>query len=194
MAGAVCALDDDGWLPGVCRRVASPNCDARPVGETISLIVLHAISLPPGQFGGDAVEHLFTNRLDCSLHPYFAQLDGLRVSAHFLIRRDGQLMQFVSCRQRAWHAGFSSWQGRTRCNDFSLGIELEGSDDTPFDDAQYQVLLELLGRLCRHYPVAAIAGHSDVSPGRKTDPGPFFDWQRLLAFGELPGGVYVPRR
>ena len=176
----------DGWLEGV-RHIESPNCDERPLGEAVSLIVVHAISLPPAQFGGEGIVHLFTNQLDAAAHSYFAQISHLRVSAHFIIRRDGELIQFVSCRQRAWHAGLSSWQGRPRCNDFSLGIELEGCDELPFEDVQYLRLLQLLRLLCVHYPIAAVAGHSDISPGRKTDPGPCFDWQRLAAIGDLPG-------
>lgn len=179
-------LRDDGWLDGA-RQIASPNCDRRPEGEALSLIVVHAISLPPGQFAGDAIARLFTNRLDAAAHPYFAQISTLQVSAHFLLRRDGELIQFVSCRQRAWHAGVSSWNGRLRCNDFSLGIELEGCDDLPFADVQYGRLLDLLGLLCAHYPIEAVVGHSDVAPGRKTDPGPHFDWQRLASVGDLPG-------
>jgi AmpD protein len=130
---------------------------------------------------------LFTNRLDPAADTYFAQISHLRVSAHFLIRRDGELIQFVSCRERAWHAGLSSWQGRPRCNDFSLGIELEGCDDLPFEPPQYGCLVDLLRRLCASYPIAAVVGHSDISPGRKTDPGLRFDWHRLAAFGKLPG-------
>jgi len=153
----------------------------------VSLIVVHAISLPPGEFGGTAIVDLFTNRLDPDAHPYFAQLDGLRVSAHFLLRRDGETAQFVSCKRRAWHAGPSLWQGRARCNDFSVGIELEGSDDLPFDDRQYRRLSVLLTTLRAHYPIQAIVGHSDIAPGRKTDPGPCFDWRRLDATGQWPG-------
>ncbi|EXI73625.1 MAG TPA: 1,6-anhydro-N-acetylmuramyl-L-alanine amidase AmpD [Candidatus Accumulibacter phosphatis] len=177
-----------GWLDGALR-IDSPNCDERPAGETVSLIVVHAISLPPASFGGDAITRLFTNRLDAAAHPYFAQIGGLRVSAHFLIRRDGELIQFVSCRKRAWHAGLSSWQGRSRCNDFSLGIELEGCDELTFADAQYECLLTLLGLLCAHFPVTAVVGHSDIAPGRKTDPGPCFDWSRLASVGSLPGAL-----
>ena len=175
-----------GWLDEALR-IVSPNRDARPPGEVVSLIVVHAISLPPGQFGGDAIVELFTNRLDPAAHPYFAQVAGLRVSAHFLIRRNGELIQFVSCRERAWHAGVSAWQGRSHCNDFSLGIELEGCDELPFALAQYGRLDWLLGLLCAHYPIAAVTGHSDIAPGRKTDPGPCFEWRRLARFGELPG-------
>ena len=171
-------LDGDGWLTGA-RRVDSPNFDARPDGETVSLIVVHAISLPPREFGGDAIERLFTNTLDPDAHPYFATISALRVSAHFLIRRDGELLQFVSCARRAWHAGVSAWNGRPRCNDFSLGIELEGCDDLPFEELQYRRLAELIAVLRAHYPLSALAGHSDIAPGRKTDPGPFFDWRRV---------------
>lgn len=185
---AIAAVGSDGWLTGV-RRIASPNCDDRPLGEIVSLIVVHAISLPPGQFGGDGIIELFTNRLEATAHPYFAQIAGLRVSAHFLIRRSGELIQFVSCRERAWHAGVSTWQGRSRCNDFSLGIELEGCDELPFALAQYDCLERLLGLLCAHYPIAAVTGHSDIAPGRKTDPGPCFEWRRLARFGQLPGIV-----
>jgi AmpD protein len=158
--------------------VLSPNCDARPEGE-VSLVVVHNISLPPGEFGGPHIEALFQNRLDPDLHPYFATIQGLRVSAHFLIRRDGELVQFVPCALRAWHAGVSQWQGRERCNDFSLGIELEGADDQPFEPLQYQRLNELLVVLRRHYPIEAVTGHSDIAPGRKTDPGPCFEWAKV---------------
>jgi AmpD protein len=171
-------LAGDGWLAGA-QRVDSPNFDARPLGETVSLLVVHAISLPPGEFGGDAIERLFTNTLDPGAHPYYATISHLRVSAHFLIRRDGALLQFVSCAQRAWHAGVSQWNERSRCNDFSLGIELEGCDELPFDDAQYRRLVDLLATLRGHYPGVALVGHADIAPGRKTDPGPFFDWQRV---------------
>ena len=175
-----------GWLEGL-RRIDSPNHDPRPDGEPITLIVVHAISLPPTEFGGQAIIDLFTNCLDTSTHPYFAQLDGVRVSAHFLLRRDGEMIQFVSCEQRAWHAGQSCWQGRTRCNDFSVGVELEGCDDRSFEDAQYRQLLALLRVLRANYPIDAVVGHSDIAPGRKTDPGPCFDWQRLASLGQLPG-------
>ncbi len=173
-------LDDTGWL-AAARRVVSPNCDARPDGESISLLVIHNISLPPGQFGGPGVEQLFCNRLDPLEHPYYAGIHGLRVSAHFFIRRDGALIQFVPCGLRAWHAGASQWRGRERCNDFSIGVELEGSDEMPFTDAQYAVLDRLVTALRAAYPIADVAGHSDIAPGRKTDPGPCFEWQRLGA-------------
>ena len=175
-----CALDASGWL-AAARRLPSPNCDARPEDMAIELIVIHNISLPPGVFDGDAVIDLFTNRLDWDAHPYFQGIRGLKVSAHFFIRRDGSLIQFVPCTQRAWHAGASNWQGRERCNDFSVGIELEGSDDLPFTDAQYAALIPLVRQLKQTYPIAAVVGHSDIAPGRKTDPGPHFDWQRLHA-------------
>ncbi len=171
-------LDGAGWL-AAARRVASPNCDARPEGEAISLLVIHNISLPPGQFGGSGVEQLFGNRLDPLEHPYYAGIHGLRVSAHFFIRRDGELVQFVPCGLRAWHAGISQWRGRGRCNDFSIGVELEGTDETPFTEAQYAMLNRLVPVLRAAYPIMDVVGHSDIAPGRKTDPGPHFDWGRL---------------
>ncbi len=160
------------------RRVTSPNQDERPPGILPSLLVVHSISLPPGEFGGSAVEELFTNRLDPAAHPYYQGLQGLRVSAHFFLRRDGELLQFVGCEARAWHAGQSRWQGRERCNDFSIGVELEGTDVRPFTDAQYEALERLTRQLRAWYPIDAIVGHSDIAPGRKTDPGPGFDWAR----------------
>ncbi len=168
-------IDAAGWVSGA-RHVHSPNHDRRPPGTAIHLLVIHNISLPPGEFAGNAVERLFTNRLDPDAHPYFAQLRDLKVSAHFFIRRDGGIIQFVPCHKRAWHAGVSSWRGRERCNDFSIGVELEGTDDQPFAPAQYQALSKLTRRLCRAYPIRGIAGHSDIAPQRKTDPGPCFDW------------------
>jgi AmpD protein len=175
-------IDQAGWLEGAVR-VPSPNCDVRPPGEIITLVVVHNISLPPGEFGGPGVEALFTNQLDPAAHPYFEKIKDLRVSAHFFIRRDGHLMQFVPCALRAWHAGVSSWQGRERCNDYSIGIELEGTDEAPFTEAQYVSLNQLLSVLRRAYPIAAVAGHSDIAPGRKTDPGPCFDWGRVKGEG-----------
>lgn len=172
-------MSKDGWLTGV-RRLKSPNFDARPAHAAIDLLVIHNISLPPDEFGGDGVVQLFTNTLDCSAHPYYAQLDGVKVSAHFFIRRDGSMMQFVSCLDRAWHAGVSQWQGRERCNDFSIGIELEGSDFVAFTDEQYAALKLLTKKIKQAYPIRASVGHSDIAPGRKTDPGPFFDWPRYL--------------
>ncbi len=143
--------------------------------------MIHSISLPPGEFGGRDVERLFCNSLDCDAHPYYDRLRGLRVSAHFLIRRSGEVLQFVRCTQRAWHAGASSWRGRDRCNDFSVGIELEGSDEVPYADPQYAVLGALITAVSRAYPVEDVVGHADVAPDRKTDPGPSFDWSRLPA-------------
>ncbi len=160
-------------------QVHSPNCDERPPGAEITLLVVHNISLPPGQFGGTAIAELFTNRLDPAAHPYFATIRQLRVSAHFLIGRDGALTQFVSCARRAWHAGDSSWRGRAQCNDFSIGVELEGTDVLAYEAAQYRVLARLTRALCRRYPIADFAGHQEIAPGRKTDPGPAFDWERL---------------
>lgn len=170
-------IADDGMIDGA-RHLASPNCDERPPGTRIGLIVIHNISLPPGEFGGPGIVDLFTNRLDPQAHPYYAAIAGLRVSAHFLIRRDGELIQFVSCSRRAWHAGASEWRGRSCCNDFSIGIELEGNDDTPFEGAQYEALAGLTRALQARYAIADLAGHSDIAPGRKTDPGPYFDWAR----------------
>jgi N-acetyl-anhydromuramoyl-L-alanine amidase len=158
------------------RVVDSANQDERPAGTAISLAVLHSISLPPGEYGGDAIERLFTNRLDAEAHPYFRDIAHLRVSSHFLVRRDGAVVQFVPVARRAWHAGVSAWRGRSACNDFSVGIELEGTDDSAFEDAQYRVLAALLNSL----PVRDFAAHSEVAPGRKTDPGAGFDWTRLL--------------
>jgi N-acetyl-anhydromuramoyl-L-alanine amidase len=171
-----------GWCADA-RRIDTPNCDARPPDTDISLLVIHNISLPPGEFGGPGVEQLFTNRLDPAAHPYYATIHSLRVSAHFFIRRDGELLQFVACGQRAWHAGVSSWRGRERCNDFSIGVELEGSDDQPFSDAQYTRLNQLIADLRAAYPgLVDLAGHSDIAPGRKTDPGPYFDWSQVRGF------------
>lgn len=172
------SFDAVGWLADA-RQLPSPNCDARPEGMAISLIVIHNISLPPGVFDGDAVIELFTNRLDWDAHPYYQGIRGLEVSAHFFIRRDGTLIQFVPCTLRAWHAGVSSWQGRERCNDFSIGIELEGSDELPFTEAQYATLVPLVEGLKQAYPIQDVVGHSDIAAGRKTDPGPHFAWQRL---------------
>lgn len=168
----------DGWLHGV-SHIPSPNIDARPAGASVDLIVIHSISLPPGEFAGDGVERLFTNRCDPDAHPCFAELQSLRVSAHFFVRRDGQIIQFVSCQDRAWHAGASRWRQRERCNDFSVGIELEGGDFWPFEAVQYQKLQDLLSALLRAYPMAEIAGHCHIAPGRKTDPGPYFEWARI---------------
>jgi len=173
-------LDEAGRLPAA-RFLRSPNCDDRPAGSAITLLVIHNISLPPGRFSGDGVADLFLNRLDLAAHPYYADLEGLRVSAHFFIRRRGELIQFVPCALRAWHAGKSLWSGRERCNDFSIGVELEGSDELPFTFAQYATLARLTRTLKTAYPIRDIAGHSDIAPGRKTDPGPHFDWARYRA-------------
>ena len=173
-------VNGNGWLAGA-RRVLSPNCDSRPPGAEISLLVVHSISLPRGEYGGDAIERLFTDRLDPASHPSFADLAGVRVSSHFLIRRSGALVQFVPLAQRAWHAGASRWRGRERCNDFSIGIEIEGTDDSAFAAGQYAPLGRLIRNLQLRLPLRDIAGHSDVAPGRKSDPGTRFDWPRLLA-------------
>ncbi len=165
----------DGWCHQATPR-PSPNCDARPDDAAIDLLVIHNISLPPRQFGGPFIADLFANRLDHAADPYFEQLRGLRVSAHFLVRRDGTLLQFVSTCARAWHAGVSSFNGRAACNDFSIGVELEGSDFEPFELPQYVTLAALSAALRRRHPLTAVAGHEHVAPTRKTDPGPFFDW------------------
>lgn len=170
----------DGWLQRA-RRCESPNFGPRPDGVAIDLALIHSISLPPGEYGGDAIELLFTNRLDWDAHPYYDQIRGLQVSAHFLVRRDGELLQFVSCDARAWHAGPSAWQGRANCNDYSIGIELEGLEGEQFEAVQYDVLATLIAELAEHYPIASVAGHEHVAPGRKLDPGPGFDWPRLIA-------------
>lgn len=171
----------DHWLDQA-TRIPSPNAGERPAPQDISLIVVHNISLPPGEFGGPYIDDLFTNRLKAEAHPYFASIASLQVSAHFLIRRDGAVRQYVACDRRAWHAGRSVWRERANCNDFSIGIELEGTDDTPYTNAQYARLAALVAALRKAYPgigADAIVGHSDIAPGRKTDPGPAFDWQRL---------------
>jgi AmpD protein len=175
-------------LRGV-RQLESPHVDGRPDARDISLLVIHAISLPPGVFGGSYIDELFLGVLDCSAHPYFSQLRGMRVSAHLLIDREGRITQYAGFDARAWHAGESSFDGRTRCNDFSIGIELEGCDEQPFTDAQYGALGRVAHALLRSYPrlsPARIVGHSDIAPGRKTDPGPHFDWPRLHGELEFP--------
>ena len=170
----------NGWFSGA-RALPSPNFGPRPHGAAVSLIVVHSISLPPGEFGGDHVQALFTNRLDWDAHPYFQQIRGLEVSAHFYVRRDGSAWQFVSADDRAWHAGTSSFRGRDNCNDYSIGIELEGLEGGPFEPAQYATLIRLCRALARQYPIEAIAGHEHIAPGRKHDPGKAFDWRRLKA-------------
>ena len=173
-------LDQGGLLAGA-RYIASPNFDLRPEGAEIELLVIHNISLPPGEFGGPGIIELFCNRLDPEAHPYYREIAQARVSSHFLIRRDGELIQFVAASHRAWHAGESQWCGRSRCNDFSIGIELEGADDQPFSDGQYATLAALVPALQKAYPIRGCVGHSEIATpsGRKSDPGPHFDWARL---------------
>ncbi|MDH3614774.1 MAG: 1,6-anhydro-N-acetylmuramyl-L-alanine amidase AmpD [Gammaproteobacteria bacterium] len=176
------SVNTDSGLIVPARQCPSVNQDERPDGAEPELLVVHGISLPPGEFGGGEIEQLFSNSLNWDSHPYFAEIRGVEVSSHLLIRRDGELIQFVPFGNRAWHAGESSFQGRTCCNDFSIGIELEGDDDTPYTDSQYEVLIAVTDALLLGYPalsVRQIAAHSDISPGRKTDPGPAFDWLRL---------------
>lgn len=171
----IAALWQGGWYR-FARRLDSPNFGARPVGAKIDLIVLHSISLPPGVYGGDEVQQLFTNALDWDAHPYFQRIRGMEVSAHFYVRRDGALWQFVDADARAWHAGRSHWRGRDECNDDSVGIELEGLEGQRFEDPQYETLAALCAALAQRYPIAHIAGHEHIAPGRKQDPGPGFDW------------------
>ena len=168
----------DGWWAGAKPR-PSPNFGARPAGVAVTLAVVHSISLPPGVFTGNAVQRLFLNQLDWDAHPYFQGIRDLQVSAHFFVRRGGRMLQFVSCDQRAWHAGASSWRGRSNCNDWSIGIELEGLEGGRFEAAQYLQLLRLLAALRRHYPLTEVVGHEHVAPVRKADTGPGFDWKRL---------------
>jgi N-acetyl-anhydromuramoyl-L-alanine amidase len=171
-----------GWRQGwwtAARHCPSPNVEVRPAGAGVDLVVLHSISLPPGEYGGDAIERLFTNQLDWDAHPYFQGIRGLRVSAHFLVRRNGDVIQFASCDDRAWHAGRSCWRGRENCNDYSVGIELEGLEGDVFEGPQYEALRSLLPALLARYPIREVVGHEHVAAGRKTDPGPGFDWQAL---------------
>lgn len=188
LEGARSAIDvETGWLRGA-RRVESPNCDARPPDARTDLIVIHGISLPPGDFGGPWIDQLFTNALPPEAHPYFATIADRRVSAHLLIDRQGRITQYVPFHARAWHAGASSYDGRTACNDFSIGIELEGTDTAPYEDAQYGSLARIVCVLCETYPDLSpgrLAGHNDIAPGRKTDPGPSFDWPRLKTLIQL---------
>lgn len=180
---------EHGLLQGA-RQVSSPNCDERPQGMLADLIVVHGISLPPGEFGGPWIDRLFTNALPAAEHPYFAAITARRVSAHLLIRRDGALVQYVPFHRRAWHAGASQYQGREHCNDFSIGIELEGADTIAYEPAQYRALANAIHVLCATYPALStqrIAGHSDIAPGRKTDPGEAFDWVRLRALLKVVG-------
>jgi N-acetyl-anhydromuramoyl-L-alanine amidase len=174
-------VDLESGLMRGAEQVLSPNFDARPIGVEAELIVVHGISLPPGEFGGPWIERFFTNSLPLDMHPYFAEIGELRVSSHLVVARDGGLTQFVRFTDRAWHAGLSSFGGRVACNDFSIGVELEGADTIPYEAAQYDTLVELVAALCDAYPRLSperLVGHSDISPGRKTDPGPAFDWQR----------------
>ena len=176
------------WLAGAIHR-STPNCDPRPADSAIDLVVIHGISLPPGEFGGEYIDALFGNCLDENAHPYFAEISGLQVSAHVLIRRDAQVVQYVPFSERAWHAGESVFHSRSQCNDFSIGIELEGTDDTPYEAVQYQRLAELLALIRKRWPEISrerIVGHCEVAPGRKTDPGPSFQWETLFTL--LDGG------
>ena len=185
---------DTGLMRGV-RQVASPNCDSRPAGVEADLIVIHGISLPPGEFGGPWIERLFTNTLPAEIHPYFAEVASMRVSSHLVVQRDGALTQYVSFTDRAWHAGQSIYRGREACNDFSVGLELEGTDTLSYEEAQYDALAEVVAALCAAYPRLSadrLVGHSDIAPGRKPDPGPAFDWPRArrlitAACGQAPG-------
>lgn len=181
VAGLPPGLWPQGWWVHA-RRAESVNRGPRPPGSAgvVDMVVLHSISLPPGQYGGPQVEAFFTNRLNCEEHPYFDALRGVEVSAHFLIRRDGQTIQFVSCDDRAWHAGQSTWRGRAHCNDHSVGIELEGLEGDRFEDAQYRTLERLLVDLCRRWPIRDVVGHEHIAPGRKSDPGAGFEWTRVL--------------
>ncbi|MCX7659250.1 MULTISPECIES: 1,6-anhydro-N-acetylmuramyl-L-alanine amidase AmpD [Caldimonas] len=181
----------EGWWAGA-RAVPSPNEGPRPPGVVPELVVIHSISLPPGRYGGAEIEDFFTNRLDCSQHPYFERLRGLEVSAHFVVRRDGELLQFVSCDRRAWHAGRSVFRGRENCNDFSVGIELEGLEGEAFAPVQYRALVLLLRELRAVYPIAHVAGHEHVAPGRKADPGAAFDWQGLQRALDWPVACFAP--
>ena len=179
----------DGWL-NRARRCASPNFGPRPEAMAVDLVLVHSISLPPGEYGGDAIERLFTNQLDWDAHPCYQPLRGLEVSAHFLLRRDAELLQFVSCDARAWHAGASTWRGRSGCNDFSIGIEMEGLEGERFELEQYRALATLINALRRRYPIVAVAGHEHVAPGRKNDPGAGFDWPRLQRLSRLPARYF----
>ena len=178
-----------GWWTGA-RALRSPNFGVRPAGMAVDLVVLHSISLPPGEFAGEHIAQLFTNQLDWDAHPYFQTIRGLQVSAHFLVRRDGQMQQFVSTDKRAWHAGTSQWRGRSNCNDDSIGIELEGLEGCTFEVCQYDTLASLCAALLKAYPIVHIAGHEHIAPGRKFDPGLGFDWQQLQALLELPPNFF----
>ncbi len=179
-----------GWWQGA-QHLASPNFGLRPVATNISLAVIHSISLPPGEYGGDAIERLFTNRLDWDAHPYFQSIRGMEVSAHFLIRRCGELKQFVSCDDRAWHAGTSTWLGQDDCNNYSVGIELEGLEGREFEAAQYDALSTLLSAARKQYPLRQVVGHQHIAPGRKIDPGAGFDWAALRAQLNWPLAMFA---
>ena len=185
------ALFEDGWYR-FARRLDSPNFGPRPEGAATDLVVVHSISLPPGTYGGDEVQQLFTNTLDWDAHPYFKSIEGMQVSAHFYVRRDGALWQFVSCDARAWHAGPSHWRGRDNCNDDSVGIELEGLEGEAFEPAQYEALVALAAAIAQHYPIRHIAGHEHIAPGRKQDPGAQFDWALLQRELAWPNAWFPP--
>lgn len=185
------ALWQDGWYR-FARRLDSPNRGPRPAGSQVDLVVVHSISLPPGQYGGDEVQRLFTNTLDWNAHPYFKSIEGIQVSAHFYLRRGGELWQFVSCDERAWHAGASSWCGRGNCNDYSIGIELEGLEGERFEPAQYEALASLCAALAQRYPIQHVAGHEHIAPGRKQDPGPGFDWPLFARSLGWPADRFPP--
>ena len=183
-------IDEHGWWPAA-RRYDSPNFNARPAGSAITLVVLHNISLPAGEFGGPHIADLFTNRLDFSADASFASLRGVEVSSHFLVRRDGAVIQFVSCDERAWHAGMSAFEGRENCNDFSVGIEIEGSDFIAFSAAQYDAVSVLINVLLARYPIVAVQGHEHIAPGRKSDPGPYFDWSKIQEKSNVQAATLV---
>jgi AmpD protein len=185
------SLWDGGWYR-FARRAQSPNFGPRPQGAQVDLVVVHSISLPPGRSGGGEVQQLFTNTLDWNAHPYFKGIEGLEVSSHFYVRRGGELWQFVSCDDRAWHAGASRWRGRANCNDDSVGIELEGLEGEAFEQAQYEALASVCASLAQHYPVRHVAGHEHIAPGRKKDPGAGFDWARLQRELAWPGDRFPP--
>lgn len=185
------ALWSGGWYR-FARRLDSPNFGPRPPGAVVDLVVVHSISLPPGRFGGEDVQALFTNRLDWDAHPYFKSIEGMQVSAHFYVRRGGELWQFVSCDDRAWHAGASCWRGRDNCNDDSVGVELEGIEGGPFEPVQYETLAGLCAALAQHYPIRHVAGHEHIAPGRKHDPGAGFDWPRLRASLAWDASAFPP--
>ena len=191
-AAAAGALWEGGWYR-FARRLASPNFGPRPAGAQVDLVVLHSISLPPGVYGGDEVQRLFTNTLDFNAHPYFKTIEGMQVSAHFYLRRDGALWQFVSCDDRAWHAGPSQWRGRADCNDDSIGIELEGLEGESFEPAQYEALSAVCAAIGQHYPIAHVAGHEHIAPGRKGDPGARFDWALVQRDLGWPADWFPPR-